>query len=114
MKISTYIIVPFLIPAVLSAPLANNDLGIYKRFPQPVYLSKILRERAPNSDVSGASESGFLKKLFLEAPVIERLDPKIRKTLEDMPDSVFDRLSTITGDKFLAYLEDLLAGKIPE
>ncbi|KAF3309053.1 hypothetical protein TWF173_011486 [Orbilia oligospora] len=112
MKISAYIIVPFLIPVVLSAPLASNDFGIYKRFPQLAYRSKIL-QRAPNSDVADVPESGVMKKLFLEAPVIERLDPQIRKAIEDMPDPVFDRLSTLAGDQFLAYLDELLAGKVP-
>ncbi|KAF3129659.1 hypothetical protein TWF703_008767 [Orbilia oligospora] len=114
MKISAYIvIVPFLIPAVLSAPLANNDFGIYKRFPQLAYRSGKILQRAPNSDVADVPESGVMKKLFLEAPVIERLDPQIRKAIEDMPDPVFDKLSTLAGDQFLAYLDELLAGKVP-
>ncbi|KAF3189771.1 hypothetical protein TWF106_000859 [Orbilia oligospora] len=116
MKISAYIIVvPFLIPVVLSAPLASNDFGIYKRFPQlaMAYRSGKILQRAPNSDVADVPESGVMKKLFFEAPVIERLDPQIRKAIEDMPDSVFDKLSTLAGDRFLAYLDDLLAGKIP-
>ncbi|RVD86876.1 uncharacterized protein DFL_005129 [Arthrobotrys flagrans] len=110
MKISNFIVVPFLIPAVLSAPLANTGLGIYKRLSQGIYQSKILR-RAPNPD---APEPGVMKKLLFETPVVEALDPEILKVLEAMPDAVFDKLSTVTSDKFLAYLDALLAGKIPE
>ncbi|KAK6344881.1 hypothetical protein TWF718_006833 [Orbilia javanica] len=112
MKISAFIILPFLTPAVLSAPLANIGLGthISNRSPQVTDQPKTLE---PATDV-GALELGIMKKLFLEIPMIEILDPRVRKTLEDMPDAVFEKLTTVPSDKFLAFLDQLLAGKMPE
>ncbi|KAK6496712.1 hypothetical protein TWF481_001700 [Arthrobotrys musiformis] len=112
MRVSAVFIISLVFPAVVPAFPLNIDPGLHKRLSRAQPDSKVLR-RAADSDAT-TPEPGALKKLFLDLPMIEILDPKVIKALEAMPDSVFDKLGTVTEDEFLAYLDHLVAGKVPE
>ncbi|KAK6340309.1 hypothetical protein TWF730_002072 [Orbilia blumenaviensis] len=112
----TLVLVPFLISTVSSLSHlhlsrdVHMDPGLREPSPRSADRTPIIQRDLPPK----GQEQGAFKKLFLETPVIERLDVKIREALEAMPDAVFEKIATLTGDMFYAYLDALLAGKVLE
>ncbi|KAK6522675.1 hypothetical protein TWF281_002111 [Arthrobotrys megalospora] len=115
MKLYALIITPFVMTTVSSASLPNtgtrvgSGLNVRQHSPQLGPEPPIL----PRDADSNTIEPGALKKIFLEIPLVQRLETGVREALEAMPDAVFDRLATLTGDKFYAYMDTLLDGKVP-